>query len=510
MINLPKAMDITFADLEYELARRDFHEFLRHVKIKDVRPGEQSGGTIPFEYWPHLRELNEAILKDRLVQVLKGRQTGASWDMIAYALWMAMYNRGVQCGATSKTELESYELISKAKFIYTHLPKQLQVPVKSLENKAEMIFTKNDSWLRVFAPTKDVGRSYTFTMFLMDEFDFQPYQVDTIEGVKPTLDDIGGQMLIASTSNPDSIESTFKTIWRAENNGYTKQFVSALDRPDRDDVWYERGLSETTNRFRFKRENPLTPEEALSPPDSLTAFDYEILEWRRSFCREPIVRKGPINVYAEFNPGSRYVAATDTAKGTGLDYSVTTILDVTENDRVVADIMTNSLNVTQFVHQSILMLMMYESPIWAIETNGIGEATMQAAQNEGYKNLYFRTAKSAGWFTSGGTSGGTYGGTRAKGWENLIDEVHRKQVIIPNAAGLKQFYDVVRDPDRNSRVEAITGGHDDYPMALGIALQIKHHARKTRGESKTDETGERDRRKWQDRIMGRGSGAAKW
>ena len=509
-MNLAETVNVTFDDIQYELARRDFHEFLKYVKIKDVRPGEQSSGTIPFEYWPHLKELNDHILSTRLVQVLKGRQTGASWDLVAYALWMAMYNRGVQCGATSKTELESYELISKAKFIYNHLPKPMQVPVKSLDNKAEMVFSANDSWLRVFAPTKDVGRSYTFTMFLMDEFDFQPYQVDTIEGVKPTLDDIGGQMLIASTSNPDTIDSTFKTIWRSENNGYEKLFVSALSRPDRNDEWYDRGLSETTNRFRFKRENPLTAEEALSPPDSLTAFDYEILEWMRSFCREPIERIGPINVYTEFNPGARYVAATDTAKGGGMDYSVTTILDVTENEKVVADIFTNTLNVTQFVHQSILMLMMYESPVWAIETNGIGEATMQAAQNEGYKNLYFRTEKAAGWFTSGGSSGGTYGGTRAKVWENLIDAVHRKQVIIPNVAGLKQFYDVVRDPARNSRVEAITGGHDDYPITIGIALQIKQHARKTRGEAKVDASGENERRRWQDRIMGRGSGAAKW
>ena len=53
-MNLAETVNVTFDDIQYELARRDFHEFLKYVKIKDVRPGEQSSGTIPFEYWPHL------------------------------------------------------------------------------------------------------------------------------------------------------------------------------------------------------------------------------------------------------------------------------------------------------------------------------------------------------------------------------------------------------------------------------------------------------------------------
>ena len=56
-------------------------------------------------------------------------------------------------------------------------------------------------------------------------------------------------------------------------------------------------------------------------------------------------------------------------------------------------------------------------------------------------------------------------------WYDLIDAVQSGAVSVPNRQGLEQFYSVIRDPTRSHRPEAMEGAHDDYPMAVAIALQ---------------------------------------
>jgi hypothetical protein len=51
--------------------------------------------------------------------------------------------------------------------------------------------------------------------------------------------------------------------------------------------------------------------------------------------------------------------------------------------------------------------------------------------------------------------------------------------------GIAQFTQTIKNPDKNGRVEAIEGGHDDYPLAVGGALQMIRYARKARAHSFT-------------------------
>jgi len=48
---------------------------------------------------------------------------------------------------------------------------------------------------------------------------------------------------------------------------------------------------------------------------------------------------------------------------------------------------------------------------------------------------------------------------------------------VPSGDGLSQFFTVIRNPDKRGRIEAQSGTHDDYPMAVGIAWQLRQSAR---------------------------------
>jgi hypothetical protein len=49
-------------------------------------------------------------------------------------------------------------------------------------------------------------------------------------------------------------------------------------------------------------------------------------------------------------------------------------------------------------------------------------------------------------------------------------------ITIPSKNGLSQFSTVIRNPDKDGRIEAMVGTHDDYPMAVGLAWQMRKEA----------------------------------
>jgi hypothetical protein len=58
----------------------------------------------------------------------------------------------------------------------------------------------------------------------------------------------------------------------------------------------------------------------------------------------------------------------------------------------------------------------------------------------------------------------------------LIEAIKQRLVILFSKDGIGDFMSVIRNPDKNGRIEAIEGGNDDYPIAVGIAWQLRKDA----------------------------------
>lgn len=455
--------------LERHLASQSFVDFLSYVKLESPPPG---GGIIAYEVWPHIHEVATLLTGDqgRRIVWLKARQVGASWLLVAYAVWLCEYRPNATVVLVSQGQLEARELLRRARRIHHHLPVHLQSPLQA-EN-LEIAVWESGARILALPSTEKAGRAFTATLVIMDEADYHEYFEASLAAIKPTVD-AGGQIVVVSTSNFTSATSGFKTLFReAPGNGFTPVFFPWSARPGRDDAWYQAKMRESTDRARTEKEYPNTATQALAAAATLAAFPGDILEDMARDARAPIAVMGLANIFQPPIAGKRYAAFTDTAHGVGSDFGVTVIMDMVTG-YVVADILSNSVSPDELAIQSARLLARYDYPLWAIEDNDWGHTTLARAQALDYPNLYREAPeKSPGWRTNERT--------RYVLWGELIEAVQQRLITIPNKAGLRQFYDVIRNPAKNGRIEALAGGHDDYPLAVGGTWQMRKHAGKAR------------------------------
>ena len=451
-----------------ELSKRDFDEFLNYVKILEPPPGR---GIITFERWPHLVEVCQTLEETKLLVWLKSRQTGASWLLAAYALWRVLYSEGAMVLLLSQGEEEAKRLLSKSRFILEQLPDSLKVPI-GVDSRQELEFPTMHSSMLALPSTEKAGRSSTASMVIMDEADYHEHLDANYAAVKPTIDDGGGQLILVSTSNGMVQGSLFKKVYKdAPFNGFKRLFYGWNVRPGRDNAWYAARKLEYTDDSLFEKEYPASEDEALAPPRTLAAFDPDILNDMRNDVRNPIeimpVGSVTANIYQDFHAGKRYMAGTDTSHGVGGDDAVTVVMD-RDTGYVVADIHTNVLPPDQLAIASVALLARYHNPIWGIEDNDWGVLTIVSAQGMRYPRLYYRDNEKAGWHTDERS--------RYTLWGELIEAVNSRLVTIASEGGLAQFYSVIRNPNKNGRIEGQSGAHDDYPLAVGIAWQLRRFA----------------------------------
>ena len=485
---------ITIDEFKYERARASFRYFLDFVKIQDTAPddGETAGAEMDFILWPHLLFFVRVLELHRSIIVLKARQLGFSWIIAAFCLWMDLFHAGSNILKLSKNELEARKLLAKAKFIYERLPAPLKADIRGRVWGKESVEFVNDSSITALSSTEDAGRGETATVVVQDEADHHKYLEQNFGAVRPTVEDKQGYHIMLGTANQEDAESFFKQQFlkadaldeeTAERinptmNPFVRVFFPWSVRPDRPSDFRERLRTIYTDDV-ISKEYPESIEEALAPSRTACAFDVDALNEMREDCHDPRtdVKGLPAAgaVWRLYQPGRKYIAGSDTAHGVGGDYSVTVIIDA-ESRYVVADIFSNTLDPDDFAYQSVQLLDLYDHPIWGIENNEWGEVVIRAAQRLRYRPRYHRPV--------------SRGASEAVGWHtdeprrfilfaDLQTAIRSRELTIPRLEGLKQFYDTIRNPKKNGRIEAIGGRHDDYPLAIGIAWQMVRYARRS-------------------------------
>lgn len=482
---------------EYEkiIASKSFVRFLDYAKITERPTLDTPGGTTSFEKWPHLIEAAESFALHRLIAVLKARQNGFSWLVAAYAVWLLRFQEAAAILLLSKGENEAAALLEKCKTVYKNLPEEWQLPIDA-DSGSKFTLKGLESKILALPSTEDAGRSETATLIVQDEAEFHEHIDANYVAVKPTID-AGGQMIMGSTVNKRKKVSLFKNMYKgAPKNGWHKIFWSWKVRPGRDSEWYARTKKEAEDLptaqnlgvdLYMEQEFPTTETEALKPSKTVSAFSQVTLDQMLMGVREPVqviptthvradgeFHESQINIYQHFRVGERYMCGTDTSHGVGKDYATSVVIDA-RTGVTVADIFSNMLDHEDLAEDTMKMLEMYRNPIWGIEDNEWGIVTIRAAQRARYPHLYSRknanNVETVGWHTDERSRYVLYG--------ELIGAIHSRHIVIFNEEGLNQFYEVIKNSEKNGRIEAQQGGHDDYPMAVGIAWQLRRYAHTT-------------------------------
>ncbi len=324
--------------VERELCRRDKTHFIRNFcEIYHTDKGEESGTWIKFDLWDEQVEVIEIIENNQKIIILKARQVGLTWLVLAYALWLMLFQPIATILVYSARDTEAIYLLSddRLRGMYARLPDYLKVriegdniiPLETVDDDKRLFSLSNGSNIRAF-PTS-AGDSYTATLAIVDEADAPKDLNRLLQRVKPTID-AGGKLILLSRSYKENAESAFKKIYRAAKaklNDYAHVFLPWWVVPHRTKEWHEaekRDSLATVGTYDNVYESyPATDAEALAPKEADKRFPAQWLidcykesqpldaETLRQF---PDLPQGLV-VYDLPQPGIEYVIGADPAEG---------------------------------------------------------------------------------------------------------------------------------------------------------------------------------------------------
>jgi hypothetical protein len=124
-----------------------------------------------FPEHPYIRCLIKEWLENHSLIVVKSRQMMASWLFVALNLWLAMTQSGQYIFFISKKEDDagwssSLSLLSRAMFIHSHLPKEMQSVYKKSTQPAILNFVKKNSSIHGVSQDSEAVRQYTSSSVL--------------------------------------------------------------------------------------------------------------------------------------------------------------------------------------------------------------------------------------------------------------------------------------------------------------------------------------------------------
>lgn len=254
-----------------EMAAREKVRFIEaFVKIEDK---DAPGVVVPFTLWPMQRELVAQLQEHRLSVILKARQLGISWLVLAFAASEMLGKEGYTVIALSRTEEEAKELVRRMEVIFANMPELIAPPEKKragvpwYEKKALEISVHWPGGLlsvfKGFPSAPSAARSFTANLIVFDEWAFQQWADEIWTAGFPTVNrPTGGKVIgLSSIERGSFFEEVF---CGAPGNGFHPIFLPWNADPRRDAQWY--AATRATLGDLIMQEYPASIEEALTVP----------------------------------------------------------------------------------------------------------------------------------------------------------------------------------------------------------------------------------------------------
>lgn len=220
--------------------------------------------VVPFKLWDEQRKVLDSLKTHKLNILLKARQLGFTWLVLAYAAWMLIAKQGCTVVALSRTEEEAKELVRRLAVILSHMPELVRREAwyGLIWDSTVMSVTVGKSAFKAFPSSAQAARSFTANLLILDEWAFQQYARELWQAAYPIINrPNGGQVIGLSTIAHGTL---FADIWLADNNGFNKIFVPWYADPRRDEAWYQATKAAIGQAIAW--EYPATAEEAFSNP----------------------------------------------------------------------------------------------------------------------------------------------------------------------------------------------------------------------------------------------------
>ena len=261
--------DIRREEEKYCAAHIDYFT-ATYCRIEDK---DAAGVLIPFTLWEGQRQALKSIEEHRFNIILKARQLGISWLVIAIAVHTLLFTPGSTVIALSKTENEAKELVRRCGVMLSGMPELIGegtgASMKLTATTAEVTRGENTSVFRSFPSSPSAARSFTANLIVFDEWAFQQHAEEIWTAGLPTINrPTGGKVIGLSTM---LLGTLFEKLWR-ESAVFNRVFLPWDTDPRRTPEWYAQ-TRELLGEL-IKQEYPATPEEALEAPGGVFFDDF--------------------------------------------------------------------------------------------------------------------------------------------------------------------------------------------------------------------------------------------
>lgn len=433
----------------------------------------ESRNWIDFDLWPEQVETLQVVIDNQMTIVLKARQLGLSWLILAYILWLMLFEAIATVLIFSKRDDEAIYLLGDERLrgMYRRLPYWMRDGEIDVNNKHQFTLP-NGSVARAFPTTG--GDSYTATFALVDEADLIPDLPTLMGSVKPTID-AGGKLVLISRVDKSKPNSLFKQIYRAAKqklNGWAVVFLGWFVRPGRTQEWYAarvaESLANTTTLDEVHEQYPATDAQALAPntldkrisPTWVLQCYQEMRPLSEALLKRaetPPPSIPQLEVYLLPQPGHTYVIGGDPAEGNPTsDDSALRVLDRATWEEVAA--LQGKFEPTVFAGYVDLIGEWYNRADALIERNNHGHTVLAWLRDHSRLARLLGLDDKPGWLSNSKGNAVLYDG--------MADALRDKSTVIHSFVTFTQVSSI-----EGATLSAPDGDHDDCSDAYGLALR---------------------------------------
>lgn len=431
-----------------------------YVKIVNV-----DLGLIPFDMWDFQEEMVRGFHNNRFSIAKMPRQVGKTTTTAGYMLWAVLFTDDYKIAILANKGDLARDILGRIKYSYEYLPLWMQQGIMEW-NKGNIVL-ENGSEISAYATNASGVRGGTYNLVFLDEFAFVPQNIaaEFFTSTYPVISS-GRTTKVIIVSTPHGLNQFYK-MWTdavEQRSLYVPFEVHWSMVPGRDAAWREETIRNTSEeQFRQEFETEFIGSSATLIPGAklkMLAFN------------NPVEKEEYLDIYEAPKPGHTYMAIVDCAEGVGLDYSVCSIVDVTELPyKHVAKFRDNKLSAFIFPTYVYNLANKYNRAWILVETNSVGQQVVDILHYDlEYENIFRIESHDikGQHIASGFKKGAAYGVKTSKtvkkiGCSNLKTLIEMDKLLTTDFDTIAELNTFVRDKDTYKAEE---GNNDDIVMTL--------------------------------------------
>ena len=434
--------------------------------------GHGSAGIIPFNAAPYQEELLRGVRADKYSIAVKSRQLGVSTVMMFYCLWFSIFSQGKKTLVVSHKRESAEEFISKLKHAYELLPAWLK-PAVTLYSKSTVEFDTK-SIIRAVTSNINAARSFSATLFVLDECSFIDNCDEVVKAILPTVAAADGKLIAISSPNGNSdLNWFYKTYTYAEAklNTWTSYNLPYTVSPifTKDPLFREHQIQiDNGNIVKFEQEYCCKFDvnlASLFSPDVLKAFKSNTNILNKQLGG--ITYEDTLFIWKLAEADKKYVIGVDCSsnKPSAKDYTAFQVLDVDTQEQMAE--YCGKLPTELFVEILIKTAKHYNTANLVIEENSYSQLVMYLLDQKAYKNIWYADNKTTPGFNTNRNSRVLLLEKLILFFNNLAGIANLKSARLK--VQMENFSANQVYADGSKKFEA-SKGNDDLILALALAV----------------------------------------